>query len=146
VAVNLAEGDLGRVAACPPPQRVQHQERLVRGALAPVLPDVESGKLPQDRVAAHRAPWGLVPPPQRKGCCGDRPPSRRAANRHAATRSAVVPGLRTCPASRSHPSNPSSTRQSPRPLSQPAARTCRARRLASSASSNPRLLAMRLSG
>src|SRR5947209_2225922 len=50
---------------------------------------------------------------QQKRWWADTAPSRRPTNRHAATRSAVVPGLRACPSSRSHASKYPSACQSP---------------------------------
>jgi hypothetical protein len=41
VAVHLAEGDVAPLPARPAAEGVQHQQRLVRGALAPAAPDVE---------------------------------------------------------------------------------------------------------
>ena len=53
VAVHLAEGDVVALPARPAAEGVQHQKRLVRGALAAATPDVEAVELAENRLVAH---------------------------------------------------------------------------------------------
>jgi hypothetical protein len=52
VRLGLLERDL-RLALLPPAQGVEHEQRLVRGTLVTLLPDVQPVKPRQDDVAAH---------------------------------------------------------------------------------------------
>src|SRR5262249_2588082 len=72
-------------------------------------------------------------------------PSRRAANKDAVTRSAVVPGLRVLRTARSQASNSAYAAAEPGARGQPALSTSSAWRLASLASCQPRLRKIRLS-
>ena len=46
VAIDIAEGDVRAVPADPPAQCVQHEQRLVGGALIPAAPDAKLVELP----------------------------------------------------------------------------------------------------
>ena len=55
VGLGLAEGDF-LLASLPPPEGVEDEKRLVRGALVALLPDAEVVELSQDRVFRHLYP------------------------------------------------------------------------------------------
>jgi hypothetical protein len=123
VWTDLAEV-LGAAAACYPDVFVIYREDLpegdVEGNLAEAFGAEEGDEIVEVRtgakvgdVSAHRwrlgqqsaASAGHVFPPGdccHQACCGDRSPSRKAANREAVTMSAVVPGLRRFPSPHSH--------------------------------------------
>src|SRR5262249_3291829 len=73
-------------------------------------------------------------------------PLRRAANKAAVPRAAVVPGFRQLPSARSQPSRSASSAGLSAACGQPADSTAWARRLASAASVVPHFRAIRLSG
>src|SRR5262249_691292 len=71
-------------------------------------------------------------------------PRRKATYKQAATRSAVVPGLRALPSARSQASSSARARQPARARGQPASSTFRDRLMASSPSAVPRFRTIRL--